>query len=152
MFPSSIVELISKTSPVLGSALGGPVGAIVGDLISNVLGGVDMSNHESVQKALEGTANQNKLRDLEMQLTDLQSARLSAEKDKGAQKLVRPFLALLAMIAVFVDILAIQYVTDKMLNEILIMMLVFLIWDIRQIYKFYFGSSDDLPNPFIKKK
>ncbi len=152
MFPTSIVELISKTSPVLGSALGGPVGAIVGDLISSALGGVDMSNHESVKKALEGTQNQDKLRDLEMQLTDLQNARLSAEKDQGAQRLVRPFLALLAMIAVFLDILAIQYVTDKMLNEILIMMLVFLVWDIRQIYKFYFGSSDDLPNPFIKKK
>lgn len=111
-----------------------------------------MSNHESVKKALEGTQNQDKLRDLEMQLTDLQNARLSAEKDQGAQRLVRPFLALLAMIAVFLDILAIQYVTDKMLNEILIMMLVFLVWDIRQIYKFYFGSSDDLPNPFMKKK
>lgn len=152
MFPTSIVELISKTSPVLGSALGGPVGGVVGDLISSVLGGVDMTDHESVAKSLQGQQNQDKLRALEMQLTDLQSARLSAEKEQGAQKLVRPFLALLAMAAVFVDILAIQYVTDKMLNEILIMMLVFLIWDIRQIYKFYFGSSDDLPNPFTKKK
>jgi len=152
MFPTSIIELISKTSPVLGTALGGPVGAIVGDLISSALGGVDMSNMESVKKALEESDTKDKLRDLEMQLTDLQNARLSAEKDIGAQKLVRPFLALLAMFAVFVDILAIQYVTDKMLNEILIMMLVFLIWDIRQIYKFYFGSSEDLPNPFMKRK
>lgn len=152
MFPTSIVELISKTSPALGSALGGPVGGIVGSLISTALGGVDMADTESMVKALESKDSQNKLRDLEMQLTDLQNARLSAEKEQGAQRLVRPFLALLAMVAVFVDILAIQYVTDKMLNEILIIMLVFLIWDIRQIYKFYFGSSDDLPNIFHKKK
>ena len=26
MFPTSIIDLISKTSPVLGSALGGPIG------------------------------------------------------------------------------------------------------------------------------
>jgi hypothetical protein len=152
MFPTSIIDLISKTSPVLGSALGGPIGGVVGDLISSVLGGVNMTDHESVAKSLEGQQNQQKLRDLEMQLTDLQNARLAAEKDTGVLRYQRIFLALLAMAALVGDIYAIQYVTDKMLNEILIMMLVFLVWDIRQIYKFYFGSSEDLPNPFMKKK
>lgn len=150
MFPLAIIELISKIAPTLGKALGEPLG--VGNLISTALGGVDMSNTEEVKKALESPDAVGKLKELELQLTDLQNARLVAQKDTGALKLIRPFLALLAMCALVADIYAIQYVTDKMLNEILIMMLVFLIWDIRQIYKFYFGSSEDLPNPFIKKK
>lgn len=150
MFPLGVIELISKIAPKLGNILGEPLG--VGNLISTALGGVDMSNTEEVKKALESPDAVGKLKELELQLTDLQNARLVAQKDTGALKLIRPFLALLAMCALVADIYAIQYVTDKMLNEILIMMLVFLIWDIRQIYKFYFGSSEDLPNPFIKKK
>jgi tetrahydromethanopterin S-methyltransferase subunit D len=34
---SSLVPIISKVSPVLGSALGGPAGALVGSLISSAL-------------------------------------------------------------------------------------------------------------------
>lgn len=150
MFPLGVIELISKIAPKLGNILGEPLG--VGNLISTALGGVDMSNTEEVKKALESPDAVGKLKELELQLTDLQNARLVAQKDTGALKLIRPFLALLAMCALVGDIYWIQYVTDKMLNEILIMMLVFLIWDIRQIYKFYFGSSEDLPNPFLKKK
>lgn len=152
MFPVKLVEMISKNTPILGAALGGPVGSAVGSLISTVLGGIDMSNTEQVQKALDSPAVAQKLKDLELQFNDLQNARVIAQKDTGGLKLVRPFLALLAMCALVADIYAIQYVTDKMLSEILVMMLVFLVWDIRQIYKFYFGSSDDLPHPFIKKK
>lgn len=125
------------------------MGGIVGDLISSVLGGVNMTDHESVAKSLEGQQNQAKLKELELQLIDLQNARLFAQKESS--KWVRPFLAVLAMLAVFADIVAIQYVTDKMLNEILIMMLVFLVWDIRQIYSFYFGKPGDLPE-IIKPK
>jgi hypothetical protein len=152
MFPLSVIEILSKASPWLANALGSPVGGVVGDLVSTALGGVNMTDPESVSNALLKPDSKDKLKELELQLTDLQNARLSAQKDSGNLKWVRPFLALLAMGALVGDIYAIQYVTDKMLNEILIMMLIFLVWDIRQIYKFYFGSSDDLPNPFMKKK
>lgn len=152
MFPLNLIEMVSKHTPFLGSALGSPIGSVVGNLISSLLGGVDMSNTEQVKKALDNPAFVEKLKELELQLTDLQNARLIAQRDTGGLKLIRPFLAVLAMIALVADIYAINYVTDKMLSEILIMMLVFLVWDIRQIYKFYFGSADDLPNPFIKKK
>jgi len=152
MFPLSLIGLISKYTPLLGDALARPIGNVVGSLISTVLGGVDMSNTEQVKKALENPDMVTKLKELELQLTDLQNARLVAQKDTGGLKLIRPFLALLAMLALVADIYAIQYVTDKMLSEILVMMLVFLVWDIRQIYKFYFGSSDDSSNIFNKKK
>jgi hypothetical protein len=149
MFATNLIDAIGGVSPFLGTLLGGPAGNVVGSLISSVLGGIDMSNPENINKALQDPNNAQKLKELELQLMDLQNARNFAQKESN--RWVRPFLALLAMLAVFVDIVAIQYVTDKMLNEILIMMLVFLIWDIRQIYKFYFGASDELPS-FIRKR
>jgi hypothetical protein len=57
------------------------------------------------------------------------------------------------MLAIFADIYAIDYTDNAMLNQVLIIMLVVLVWDIRQIYKFYFGSSEDIPYMnFMKKK
>lgn len=152
MFPSSVIEVISKASPFIGGLLGGPVGASVGNLVSSALGGVNMTDPESLASALANPGNVDKLKELELQLNDLQNARLSASKETGALRYQRLVLALVAMVALVVDIYAIQYVTDKMLSQILITMLVFLAWDIRQIYKFYFGSSDDLPNMGFKRK
>ncbi len=139
-------------SPFIGNLLGGPVGGVVGDLVSTALGGANMDDLDSVASALERPGVIDKLKELELQLNDLQNARLAAQKDTGVLRFQRLFLALLAMGALVADVYAIQYVTDKMLNEILIMMLVFLVWDIRQIYKFYFGTSEDLPNPYFKRK
>lgn len=152
MFPSSVVEVISKVSPLIGELLGGPVGSTVGNLVSSALGGVNMQDSDRVSSALSWSGNVDKLKELELQLKDVQNARQIAGKESGSIKWVRPFLALLAMGALMADIYAIQYVTDKMLSQILITMLVFLAWDIRQIYKFYFGSSDDPPNLGFKQK
>lgn len=151
MFPNNIVEIVNKASPFIANLLGSPVGGVVGNIVSTVLGGANMGDPESLARSLGVPGAIDKLRELELQLKDLQNARLFAQKESS--KWIRPFLALLAMLAVFADIVAIQYVTDKMLNEILIMMLVFLVWDIRQIYTFYFGKSGDLPEmPFVKRK
>jgi hypothetical protein len=153
MIPALIIDIISKVSPILGTALGGPIGSVVGSLISTALGGVDMSNTEQVAKVLQDPANIQKLKELELQLNDLQNARLSAEKEKGAQKLIRPLLALAAMVAIFIDVYFIDYVNDSVVRQIMIMMLIFLVWDIRQIYKFYFGNYDDVPTiPFMMPK
>ncbi len=151
MFPSAIVNLISKVAPTIGGMLSRPITDSIGNLVSTALGGVDMANPESVAKSLEVPGNVDRLKELEMNFADLHDARVIAGKESGSIKWVRPFLALLAMGALVGDIYAIQYVTDKMLNEILIMMLVFLVWDIRQIYKFYFGSSEDPPRIFSPK-
>lgn len=153
MFPQLIIEMISKVSPVIGGALGGPIGAAVAGLVSSILGGVDMHDADKVKEALQDPECEHKLKELELQLTDIQNARIEAGKDSGYLKVVRPFLALLAMVAIFVDVYAIQYVNNAILEQVLIVMLVVLVWDIRQIYKFYFGSSDDLPDlPFFKNK
>lgn len=152
MFPIAIVDLIGKASPWLAELMGGQVAGAVGDLVSTVLGGASMIDPESLARSLGEPGAVDKLKSLEMQLKDLQDARMIAQKETGFLRYQRFILALMAMAALVADIYAIQYVTDKMLNEILIMMLVFLIWDIRQIYKFFFGSSDDLPDFIHKKK
>jgi len=142
MFPINLIDIFSKVAPNLGSS--------IGSLISSTLGGVDMSNLEEVKKALDKPESQEAIKELELQLNDLKNARETAAKESPIPRLI---LAIAAMVAVFADIIAIQYVTDKMLNEILIMMLVWLVWDIRQVCKFYFGSSGDVPQmPLFNKK
>lgn len=149
---SALVPIISKVSPVLGSALGGPAGALVGSLISSTLG-VDMNKPEEILKKLESDPSAlDKLKELELQLKDLQDARSEASKETGALRFVRPALALFAMIAIFADVLLINYVEDYVVNQILIVMLVSLVWDVRQIYKFYFGSGEEVPSFLLKNK
>lgn len=153
MFPTLIVTAISRISPVLGSALGGPLGSVVGSLISSVLGGVDMQNSDIVSQALNNPEAIKKIKELELQFTDLQNARLEASKETGTIRFVRPILAIVSMFAIVADIIAIEYTTNEILSQVLIIMLVILVWDVRQIYKFYFGSGDDLPNlPFLNTK
>lgn len=148
---STLIPIISKVSPVLGSALGGPAGALVGSLISSTLG-VDMSKPEDLISKLTEPSSVDKLKDLELQLKDLQDARSIASKDTGALRFVRPVLALFAMVAIFADILLINYVEDYVVNQILIVLLVSLVWDVRQIYKFYFGSGEEVPSFLLKDK
>lgn len=151
LIPDTLISVISKVSPVLGSALAGPAGGIVGSLISSVIG-VDMNKHDEVVQKLQDPDCVAKLKELELQFKDLQDARDQASKDSGLQKIVRPLLALISMVAIFVDIYAIEYTTNEILSQILIIMLVVLVWDVRQIYKFYFGSGEEIPSFLLKKK
>lgn len=149
---SSLVPIISKVSPVLGSALGGPAGALVGSLISSTLG-VDMNKPEEILNKLDSDPSSlDKLKELELQLKDLQDARRESSKEVGALRFVRPILAGLAMLAIFVDVILINYVEDYVVNQILVVMLVSLVWDVRQIYKFYFGSGEEVPSFLLKGK
>jgi hypothetical protein len=143
----SIVSVISSVAPALGTALGGPAGGLIGSLISNALGGIDISNHQEVQQKINSDPDAiNKLKELELQLRDIQSARDEAGKETGYIRFVRPLLAFCAMFAIFIDIILIKYVVDdEIIKDILVLMIVFLVWDIRQIYKFYFGNQEQIP-------
>lgn len=143
MFASDIVDLISKASPIVGVALGGPLGRLLGSLISNILG-VDMHNHDQVNNALQNPDSAQKLKELEIQLTDLQNARIEASKDQGYLKLVRPILILLAHLVLVVNVYLITVVEDQMLITVLIVFMYVLVSEIRQMYKFYFGSGEDI--------
>jgi hypothetical protein len=148
-----IIDIISKISPFLGSMLGGPVGGIVGSLISKTLGGIDMSDPSKVIDAIKNDPDaERKLKELELQLKDLQGAREQSNNETGALRFTRPLLAIIAMIAIVIDMYAIECVTNQIVQQILIVMLVMIVWDIRQIYKFYFGSGDSLPKLNIFKK
>jgi hypothetical protein len=143
----SIVSIISNVAPILGTALGGPAGGLVGNLISHALGGIDISKPQDIQKKIESDPNAIiKLKELEAQVADVQNAREESSRETGYLRFVRPLLALTAMFAVFIDIILIKYVVDDdVIKDILVLMMIFLVWDIRQIYKFYFGNQDQIP-------
>ena len=148
-----VSSIISKVAPALGGALAGPAGGFVGSLISSVLG-VDMSKPDEVEKKIQEDPDcVVKLKELELQLADLQSARAEASKETGYLRLIRPFLAIAAMMAIFIDIVLIKYIVDDdIVKQILIVMMVCLVWDVRQIYKFYFGSDSDVPRFLFRKR
>lgn len=109
-----------------------------------------MNNTTQVANALAKPESQEKLKELELQLTDLQNARIMASKESPVPRIM---LAVAAHLALFADIYFIEHVHTDLLKQLLLMMMVILVWDIRQVYKFYFGSSGDLPEmPFIKRK
>lgn len=149
MFP---VNLISNISPIVARALLGPAGQVFGSFLSSKLGGVDMNTQSFVDKLKNDPDTEKKIKEFEAELNDLQQARLFAEKDTGLYRLVRPILAIAAMFAIVFDIIAINYTNNLMLEQVLVVMLVVLVWDVRQIYKFYFGDYNDLPDFFSKKK
>lgn len=152
---NEIVSIISKVSPGLGAMLGGPAGAVVGTLMSNALG-VDMTKADEIVEKIKDPDFESKLRLFESQINDLQDARQKASEEAGFMRFVRPGLAVLAFIALFVDILLIAYLENEMVKQILLAFTGMLVFDIKQIYKFYFGSSDDssavLPSIFKKSK
>lgn len=154
IFPN-LISIISKVSPFLGSALGGPAGGLVGSLISNALG-VDMNNPDEVEKKLEDPESVARLKELELQLNDLHDARQAASNETGALRYMRPMLVIMAFVSLFADILLIMYVDNEIIKQILLAFTGILILDIRQIYKMYFGSWDDkfnfLSSQFKKKK
>lgn len=143
-----ITDAISKISPTLGAGLAGPAGAIIGALIGNALK-VDTLDSKKIADKLKEPESIDKLKELELKLADLQDAREEASKETGINKLTRPFLALLSMLALLIDLIAMNFSTSNLVQQVLLIMLIFIIWDIRQIYKFYFGSGENIP--FIKK-
>lgn len=142
----NIISVISAVSPVLGKALGGPAGGVVSSIISKVLG-VNMNSPESVKKALEENPEcAAQLKELELELAELQSARNSANQEEGFMRYVRPILVLLAFLSLFADIVLLMYVKDEAVRQLLWVFTGVLILDIRQIYKLYFGNWEEKTN------
>ena len=139
---NTVILAISKFAPTLGTLLGGPLGSLFGSLVSSALGGVDMKNKDDVLKKLDSEDTQQKLKELELQFSDLKSARLSAEHEKGAKWWFRPFMVVLAYFSLFVDVGLIYFIDNDTIRQILILFTGVLILDIRQMHKLYFGSSN----------
>lgn len=135
-----VIDMISHVSPTIAAALGGPAGVIVANLLTKKLG-QSISNTEKLAEDLKKPEVIDKLKQVELEIADLQDAREEAAKDTGLSKLVRPMLAIFAMIAIFADIFVINYVKNDLVREVMIVMLIYLVWDVRQIYKFYFGFN-----------
>ncbi len=151
MVTKDIFNLLSDVAPSLVKKLISPVGSSISSLISLVLG-VNMNNPDSVKNALLNPDNVKKLEQLDEHLDDLQNARAEAAKETGNVRYVRPFLVFLAMIAIFFDIILINYLTNETLIQLLTIFLVALVWDVRQAFKFYFGKGEDMPSFLTKFK
>src|SRR5579863_6794340 len=100
MYPKLIVNAISSISPILGAALTGPLSVIAGRLISSTLGGVDMQDSDDVKEKLKDNASVRKLKELELQFSDIQNARATASQQQGFNKYVYFFLAIIAHLAI----------------------------------------------------
>lgn len=149
LLSNEVISIISKISPVIGSALAGPSGSIVGYLVSSIFGG-KMENPEDVQKKIEDDpVVLNEIKKLEIQLGDLKSARDFAEKEDGNMKWFRPLLVLIAYLALFADIILLYYIKDNLIKQILILFTGVLVLDIRQMHRMYFGSTPDNSDGFV---
>lgn len=153
LIPEIIIKTVEKISPFLAEQLIGKNSQFVGGLLSSIMG-VSMTEPEKLaDKILNHPESPQKLSELELQLKDLHDARKHAASESGTSKITRLALVIIAHIALVVNMFMFIKVTNQIVLNILSVLFVFLVWDIRQIYKFYFGNSGDLPNiPFLNKK
>lgn len=152
IIPYNLVSIVSKVSPVLGSALAGPAGGIVGSLISSVIG-ADMKDQNDVAKKLDDPDCVAKLKELELQFSDLADARNKFNSYPTSIKVIYLLLTLFAMLSLAADIYLLDFVENPVSQGVLLVVLYFIVNDLRQIYKFFFGSGEDLPlSMFIGKK
>ena len=152
--PEPLLIAISKISPAIGALLGGPAGSAVGSLVGSFLG-VDMNKPDEVMKKLtEDPEAAASLKSLELHLKDLHDARDEASKETGIMRWLRPLLVVFAFVALFADVLMIAYINNEAVRQILLVMMGILVFDIKQIYRFYFGSGEDVSAflPFSRKK
>ena len=62
-----LISIVTNSAPVLGTALGGPAGSIIGTLISNVFGGDSKDPSSVLKNLLSDPEYQIKLQQLEME-------------------------------------------------------------------------------------
>jgi hypothetical protein len=143
---NDLVQEVTKVAPVLGTALGGPMGGVVGALISNQFGGAGVP--AILQRLTSDPAAAEKLKELEythqealakMAVDDRISAR-AMENSESTRRLVVVFVVFLLVL----NVLAIQIVTDSQLDHFLIgsagVLFGVLISLIRKAINLYFGG------------
>lgn len=151
--PTLAIDAISKIAPALGTLLGGPIGGAAGAIVSSVMGSDIHNANEFCRHIQNDPMSAEKLKTLEIQLNDLESARREASTETGLIRYFRPVLAIFAFIALFADVLCIAFINNDAVKQILLVMMGILVFDIKQLYKFYFGSGEDVSAifPFGRK-
>lgn len=154
-----LAPIISKFAPLLGSALGGPIGGIAATLISNLFG---TTNPDEINTALATHPDAGiKLKELELQhkaeLLQIESTREKQDDDDrksardreedvikltGKYDWVQHLCALILVFGFFVmcGMIAADHLDEKD-HDLLYMLLGVLGTNFTQIYQYYFGSS-----------
>jgi len=148
-------KVISSVAPVLGTAIGGPWGALASSVIGSVLG-IDASNEKAIEalaadpaKLLElkkaeiefkAKLEELGIRETELYLSDRQSARDLAKTDMRAQWLlscvvVCGFFGVLGIL-LFADLPEVDH-----LKEAIYLLLGVLTREFTSVMAFWFGSS-----------
>lgn len=89
-------DIIGSVSPILGTALGGPVGGLLGSAISAALG-VDPADQDAVRMAVKDPLVVQRLKELEVQAQLIQTTfelnmkRMDVENMQGARTLIQQF-------------------------------------------------------------
>lgn len=158
-----IASTVAKAAPILGTVLGGPVGAVAGaagSLVASILGCDD--SPEAVEKAIsQNPENLLKLKELEAQeqarMLKWKQAQLAAEladRDSARQRdiaitrvrggnLRADLLALTAMVAL-IGVMAALFmfpVPEGSARDLLLVVTGCLINIVKEVYGFEFGSS-----------
>lgn len=158
---SSLINIVKKSAPLLGSALGGPIGGLAASIIANAFGSTTTNPSDLIESINKDPDAALKLKELELkhevdlksidsddykaQLTDIQSARereVEIVKALGKRDSMLDTLAL-SITAGFFAVIIMVFLTrlDKSDHDVLYMLVGILGTTFTQVYQFYFGAS-----------
>jgi hypothetical protein len=162
-----LISLVSKSAPLVGTVLGSPLAGIAISLLASFFGAKtgDLSDLlskiqndpeaalklKTLQFQHEETLKQIASNDFQKSIDDKESARAMQEEyiaRTGHTDPMLPFLVILLFFSIFSIIFSFIYFSIAPdIKTVLVMVLTILIREIPDIYKLYFGASDDDTNP-----
>lgn len=158
---ASLANIVSRSAPLLGTVIGGPIGAGVGMVVSGIasLFGGDPGNQDDLVERIKADPDAAlKLREFELQHTvDLQkvyadnvaSARnreIQITATTGKRDWLMVFLAVFITVGFFAMCLIVAFTKmDKTDHDIFYMLLGGIASGFNVILNFYFGSSISVP-------
>lgn len=152
-----LIQTVVKAAPILGDIIGGPVGSTALSLIAKVFDGNPLDIPSLIQKISDDPEAQLKLKQIEVQLNQIDSQNYSTQVQDnvsarqreveyvskvGHSDYVVSFLSIFITIGFFGVITLIMFtkVCDTY-HDIIYTMLGFLGSTFTQIYQYYFGNS-----------
>lgn len=156
---SELVGIVSKFSPAVASTLGSPIGGLVLTVLGNIFK-TDPSNLDELIKRLrEDPEAEYKIKSLEAEITDLQSARNREVSYTNATKQRDWMLPVLSIIVAIGFFMTLFFVVSKNMpaqDKYFMYGLIFGIGvQFAQVYNYYFGRYNSeimssLAAPFMK--
>lgn len=151
---TDVARFVTPFAPILGTALGGPLGGVAGSLIASVFGGSPANPSDLLARIQQDADAAVKLKQIELDHEEtLKKLTLQAQEDsdkdtQDARKMndarddwIRMILASLLIATTIISIRFALTSTDANDEHMLYMVIMYLILEITQIYKYYFGGN-----------